>query len=431
MRPIAAVPGVAAAPRAASGPDVIVLQRVTSPGRRDASSRARTERREVWRIGKDALVSRGGVVRLTVGAAKARAAQGASTAPDAARHAAARPPVPVLQLPALPASAVCGDAPAWERTSSVGGLTVVARGRGDVPWSTIEVWSQGRLMTRSQSTWERRRASWQLVAHEDVSVADGASSRVTVDRSAERRSASDVVVPSVTCADRKASIVRAAPRLGAGAAVGGATAWSAGPGPAGLAGLELAGAARFAGDECSPTEADAEAACEILRLVVAGAAASLVGTGATVWTACMPPAAFLGVPCLGAVAAHTAASVALTVAEAAYQECKREARAPAPTCSCPATPPPMDVGAHLEPGAIGTVLPVPAHRALDCTEPPPSTGGGGGGGGGGGEAGGGGEGGGGGGSGGWYEVCTYWDHFDEWGNYLGTEIEECHLEWID
>jgi hypothetical protein len=415
-RAAAPATGVATAPPAvtAAEPGVIVLQRVTTPARRDAA-RAHAVRRETWRIGPNALVTRAGIVRLSPRRATDRTG-GVATARDAAQLAAELPPVPVLQLPAAPATAVCRDAPAWERTSRVGGLTVVARGRGDVPWSTIEVWSDGRLLTRSQSSWERRRGSWQLVAHEDASIADGATSRVTIDRSAVRRSAREAALPSVACADRAASVVRAAPQLVRSLDGGGANAWSAGLGPVGLAGLELAGATRFAADACTPTEEEVEAACMAQMVAVMGATAAVVGASAAFWTACISPAVVVVAPCVGAVSALTTASATLAVASAAYEECKEEARKPKPTCACPVTnQPATDVAARL----VGTTLPVPARSAIDCTAPPPPVGGGGG------PT----EGGGTGGGGRYVIICTYFDHYDEDGNYLYTTEEGCRYEW--
>jgi hypothetical protein len=399
------------------GADVIVLQRVTTPGRTGAAPRARTVRRETWRVGAQALSARAGVVRLSVGTSRARAGGSVATARDAAELAAALPPVPVLQLPALPASAVCSDAPAWERTSQVGGLTVVTRGRGDVPWSTIEVRSAGTLVTRSQSTWERRRGSWQLVAHEDVSAADGASVRVTIDRGAVRRSAADVAVPSVSCADPKASIVQAPPRA-VRASGAGAGPWSAGLGPVGLAELELAGATRFAADACTPTEEEAEAACTLELVAVIGATAGVVGASAGVWTACFSPAVVVVAPCVSAISTLTTASAALAVASAAYDTCKAKAREPKAACGCPSTSPGTDRAPLEGASADGMARPVAAPSALDCSDPPPPTGGGGGGGSGGT------------GTGGRYLIiCTYYDHYDEDGNYLYTTEEGCRYEW--
>ncbi len=398
----------------AAKPGTLVLRRTTSPAR-DGSARGRTARRETWSITDASLARRGGAIVLG-----ARA--GGAPTPE---RLAAAPPTAVLELPARAASAICDNAPAWRRETRAGALTIVTRGHGDEPWSTIETWSEGRLLTRSRSVWERRRASWQLVSQEDV-ASGGATQTLAVDRAGVRRASDDAPVPRVRCRDASAQIVPATvARVGAVAvtAANGLTAALRTPlGPVGgLAGLEFAAATGLATEECSPA-ADAEAACAVQMAAMIGAGAALAGASAAVWTACVSPAVVVVAPCVAAVSALTAASAALAVATDAYQECRDKALTPTP-CGCPATPTsPAQLVSPV--AAIADQDGAPRLRtapfAIDCTQPPPPTGGGGGGGG---------DGGGGGGY--WIVICVYTDHYDEYGNYLYTVEEGCRTEYVE
>lgn len=420
-RPARAAPVVTAPPRAdvAAAPGTLVLRRTTSAGR-GAQPRARADRHETWKIPEAALVRRAGVVSLP-----------APTARDLAQDRIAElRPIAVLQLPAMAASAVCANAPAWQRESRVGALTVVTRGRGDEPWSTVEAWVDGRLVSRSRSVWERRRASWRLVSQEDVAVGTGAMRTLAVDQAGLRRAAGDVEVPRVTCADPKTGVVPAA-RAGAAAGTAWSPAWTAGLGPAGLAGMELAGAVQFAAEEtCTATEEEVAVACasKLLKMIAAGAGSAIAASA--MWTMCVVPQPFEPIACAVAFAAYTAAAATFEENRLAYVECTAEASAPKP-CGCPATDALMAsaplVGVAHAATAAGTSRPATAPLALDCTEPPPPTDDGGGGGGG--ETGDGGGGTGGGGS--WVEICVYTEHYDAEGNYLGVDFEGCHFEWME
>ncbi len=410
--PSRAVGAPAAAPvrhEASAAPGTLVVRRTTSSAR--GAKGGRTERRETWSVADSALSRRAGVVTL-------RGTPPTALTPETAARFV---PTVVLQLPARAASAVCTNAPAWQRESKVGDLTVVARGRGDEPWSSLEVWSAGRLVTRTTTAWARHRGSWRLVSQEDVAIGDGTKRTLAVDRAALAR-ANDVELPRVGCADPKAGYVPPSP-VTAAAREGVAAPWSAALGPVGLARLELAGAFRFAAEEtCTPTEEAAEAACEMLRMAVVVASASLAAAATTMWTACMPPAVLTAAPCIGAVAAYIGLSAGLAIAQDAYRKCKEEALRPVP-CTCSGIPlvPASDVdmvrAARLSSG--GAQLPLAAPAGLDCAEPEaPASGGGGSG-----ETGDGP-------TGYWATVCTNIDHYDEWGDYLYTEFLGCTVVWI-
>jgi hypothetical protein len=359
---------------------------------RDARGARRAQRRETFRVAESALDRRAGVVRLRVPDAR-------TLTPE---RLAELPSVPVLQFPARAASAVCDNAPAWRRESRVGALTVVTRGRGDEPWSTIETWADGQLVARSQTKWERGSGSWRLVSHEDVAVG-GATRTFAVDRSGLR----DVgeALPRVRCENTSADVVPAVAAASVGTEVG----------PVGLARLELA--ARFGAEECTPTDEEAEAACGALLVASIGAAAGATAAAAGMWLACMPPAVVTALPCLQATATFTGTAATAAVAAHAYQECRQKAKAPKP-CSCPAQP-----TTELVAGALtaGTLLPATAPLALDCDPPAPPTGGGNGGEGGGGSPGGG--------TGRWVEICRYTDYYDGDGRYLYTVDHGCEIVW--
>ena len=397
---------------APAAPGTLVVRRTTSSAK-DAKGRGRTERRETWSVADSALSRRAGVVTL----------RGTPLKDLTPQTAASFLPTLVLQLPARAASAVCTNAPAWQRESKVGDLTVVARGRGDEPWSSLEVWSAGRLVTRTRTEWARYRGSWRLVSQEDVAVGDGATRTLAVDRSGLARGQDDVL-PRVGCADPKSGYVPPSP-VAASVREGIAAPWSAGLGPVGLARMEFAGAFRFAAEEmCTPTEEEAEAACAVEAALVAAASASVVAAAASVWAACTTPIVVTIAPCLQAGSAMTAATIALAISITNYQECKRKALEPKP-CICMIKPPIADADvAGVAGGGTATIggapLPVAAPFALDCTEPePPATGGGGGGG-----------------EtteptpGHWATVCTNIDHYDEWGDYMYTEFLGCKVVWI-
>ena len=405
----AGTPGSATSAGARSG--AIVLRRTTLPAR-GGDSRGRAERRETWTVEERALARRGGAVLLS-----AHPVRGLTP-----ERAASLPPAAVLELPARVASAVCADAPAWRRESRVGALTIVTRGQGDEPWSTIETWSDGRLVSRSRSVWERRRASWQLVSHEDAATA-GATQSVAVDRGAVHRAVGDLAVPRVRCGDPTARIVPTATGIATPEAAGLAAALGTSLGPIGVAGLELAGATRLAAEECPPAE-DADAACAVQMATMIGAGAAVVGAAAGVWAGCVSPAVVVVATCTAAITALTSASATLAVATDAYQECRDKRSAPVP-CSCP-TPPPTSPAQLVSPAGMlasvaGAARPLAAPFAIDCTEPPPPTGSGGGGGGDGG----------GGGGGYWIEICVYTDYYDEYGNYLYSVQEGCRAEWVE
>ncbi|GLC24004.1 hypothetical protein [Roseisolibacter agri] len=404
---------VAAAPvrhEAPAAPGTLVVRRTTSSAQ-GAKGRGRTERRESWSVAEAALSRRAGVVTLR------------GTAPNTLtpETAASFVPTVVLQLPARTASAVCTNAAAWQRESKVGDLTVIARGRGDEPWASLEVWSAGRLVSRTSTEWARHRGSWRLVSQEDVAVGDGSRRTLAVDRSALARAAGDEVLPRVSCANPKPGYVPPSPVVAA-VREGVAAPWSVGLGPVGLAGLELAGAFRFAAEEtCTATEEEAEAACAMKLIALVGATTSFVGLAASAIAACTPPAVITGLPCITAAAAATGAYATMLIALDAYLDCKLLASAPQP-CSCTTTGIAAD-GAGTADGAPASrrdpTLPPAAPLALDCTEPEaPATGGGGGGQTG--EPA----------PGHWATVCTYIDYYDEWGDYMYTEFLGCKVVWI-
>lgn len=390
-------------------PGTLVLRRTTSSAR--GAKGGRTERTERWSVAETALSSRAGVVTLS----------GTSPKELKPETAASFLPTLVLQLPARAASAVCTNAPAWQRESKVGDLTVVARGRGDEPWSSLEVWSAGRLVTRTRTEWARHRGSWRLLSQEDVAVGTGATRTLAVDRSALARVAGDDVLPRVGCADAKSGYVPPSP-VAAAVREGIAAPWSVGLGPVGLARLEFAGAFRFAAEEmCTPTEEEAEAACAMKLIALVGATTSFVGLAATAIAACTPPAVITGLPCITAAAAATGAYATMLIALDAFLDCKMLASAPQP-CSCTTTGTAADVARNADgaPAYRGDpTLPPAARFGLDCTEPDaPPTGGGG--------------------SGGtsepapghWARICTYEDHYDEWGEFLYSEFLGCTDVWI-
>jgi hypothetical protein len=374
-------------------PGTLVLRR-TSTGARGTPGAA-TRRHETIRIREEALVRRAGVVRT--------AAPGSG--PAAAAAAAALPPV--LELPARAASAVCENAAAWRREARVGAYTVVTRGRGDEPWSSIETWADGRLVARGRTVWERGRGSWRLASHEDAS-ADGATRTVVVDRAHLRRDQGAGAIPRVHCADARTGVVPAAPAEPS-PLVAGATGLGA-LGPIGPARLELA--ARFAAEDCTGSDQEAEAACTTQMVAVVSAGAAVVGAAAGVWLGCVVPTPVVVATCIQAMTGLTTASAALALATSAYEDCRAGVKAPQACSSCPANP--MDVR------AVGTTSPAAAPLALDCAEPSAPSGGGGGGGG---QPTGSGN-------GYWAEICEYLEHYDEDGNYLYTSDLTCRVVWI-
>lgn len=404
-------PGVGAP----AGPGTLVLHvatRSASDARERAGDRARGaragRRHEAIRVREDALDRRGGMLRVP-GAPR-------DLASDPRRQAAALLPASMLQLPALAATAVCENAPEWRRESRAGALTIVARGRGDEPWSTLETWADGKLVARSRTVWERRRGSWTLVSQEDA--AGGESRTVSVDRSGLRRTVGDGVLPRVRCADPRSGIVaEGAPAGGAASrtppALTSGTEGLAALGPVGAARRSLD--ARVAAEQCTPTEAEAEAACHMQLIAMVGASSALAGATAAAWAACITPAAMTIAPCVAAASAIVTAQAALLAAVDAYDRCKTQARAPKP-CGCLASVVQADAGTPRP-----VTAPASAPVALDCSSPPPSGGGGGG-------NGGGGSGGGGGGH--WVEICNYVDYYDEDGLYLYTEYLGCQIKWV-
>lgn len=394
---------------------MVIVQRTTRRGTGQKGG-GRAQTRQTWKIRQHELASRAGVVALLPG----------RTGELRREDVAALLPVPVLQLPAIAATAVCGNAGAWRRESALGGMRLVTRGRGDVPFSEADVLAGGKVVLTVRAKWERRRGNWQLRSQEFVDVASGTSGAITIEHVGRRAAENDAPVPVVHCADPRTGYVPPVTR--AVASGGSATRWQGDLGSSLAGGLLVPPAAALTAGMCTPTDEAAEAAC-VAELLKMTAAASVAGVAATVmYTACVVPTPLIVPTCLAATFGYTGTAALFEVARLAYVECKQRAKAPVP-CSCPiamdrsgAPPALMGAGADDDSArsAGGAADDPGAPVALECGATPPP-GGGGGGGTGAPPSGGG---------GGYIEICSYTDHYDGNGNYLYTEAHGCRAQWV-
>ena len=316
----------------------------------------------------------------------------------------------VIRAAAAPASAECGRDLPWQRTQVTPDYTLVLRGRGSVPYEELDIFSGTERVGRVRASWRRLPSSW-LLASQDYESANGTvRDRVTLAHFDSRGAAETREVTRIACIG---------PSAGPGAlsssfavdpfAANGRDAQRArarGQSPT-LLGGTLSSSCEVPSDYELETGACFD---EWMKLLMASTA--LVGATATMTAACIAPEPVVTkAACIAAIAAYEGATAAVALTAANLYRCKTQKTASL-ACSC-------NLAARAEEPTVpssDSIVRMGSNSSRSSEECLPD------------EGSGSDSSGGGGTETVWYTVviCTYEDHYDEYGQYQYSVSKGCY-----
>jgi hypothetical protein len=310
----------------------------------------------------------------------------------------------------------CGREVAWQRVQPADGRTLLLRGHGSVPYEEIDILSGERRIGSIRARWRRLPNSWLLASQEYQSEDGTVRDIVTLTHFDVSGAAEPREVAKGSCARPPvatgSSVLPSSADAFAPFRTVGVRSQQSDPRWSATVGAALSNSCEV------PSDAELESGdCRDQYFKLVGAYAAYVSAAAAVYTTCVAPEPIVTkIACLTALSAYTGASAMLGVANLALEKCKAESKfITSLTCGCNLATRSDDSTTTSVDTVVrsGEGLPRPSEECLPGEGSGSGTS----------------DGGGGGGSDTvWYTIiiCTFEDHYNEYGQYAYSVNKGCY-----